>query len=296
MKDFGYVIQNFFTHKDYLVSADLIPGTMYTPLSFIFEAVLLLTIITAAVYVSKHPKLIKPIFKHLWFVLLVWEVLIVAWDSTAGKAIAFDAANDLSLYPCSIFLYTLPFIIWGKGIFQKIAYGYICTLGLLGALVNFLYPVSRLTNYSCISFAGFHTFFFHGSMLFVFLVVMLSGLHSYKNVRHWWELFLPCVATLLVSIPANLVNYSHINADYMYFKGQFPIVAKIFGGLSEIKITLILYLLYIFIPALFYLPSYLAYKKRIRTICKYEPVQFLPNCSSEEHHFRKYLKERILRT
>lgn len=262
MKDIEYVIDNFFTHKDFLVPASQIPGTMYTPLHFIFEASLLLFIIASALYIVKNKKNEKPVLTGLWVILMIWEAAIIFWDSTAGRYDGLDLAVNLSLYPCSIFLYTLPFIIWGKGIWKQMACGYMCTLGMLGAVVNFLYPIARLTTYSCISFAGFHTFFFHGSMLFVYLVLVLSGEHRYQNVSHWWELFLPCIPSLIVSIPANIVNYSSINADYMYFKGRFFVLQQLFGNLSEVQITLILYGMYIFIPALFYLPSYLCGKSR----------------------------------
>ena len=262
MKDFHYLIQNFFTHKDYLAPAEQIPGTIFTPLSFAFEAVVLLMIFTGAYWVSRKQERIKPTFRTLWFVLLVWEVVIILWENFSGETKGMDWATSLSLYPCSIFLYTLPFMIWGHGVARRIAYGYISTLGLLGALVNFLFPLSRLTTYSCISFPGFHTFAFHGSMLFVFCVVMMSRSHSYCHVEHWWELFLPCVASLIVSIPANLLNYSPIDADYMYFTGDFPLLTAIFAGVPEIAITAILYVLYILVPATFYLPSYLCHLVR----------------------------------
>lgn len=264
MKDFGYVIENFFTHKDYLVPASQIPGTIFTPLQFIFEAVLLAIIIGSAIYVAKHKNMIKPVFITLWVALVILEVLIVAWDSLSGKKMGFDLAVNLSLYPCSIFMYAMPFAIWGKGNLKKMACGYVCTLGLLGAAVNYIYPVARLTTYSCISFAGFHTFFYHGTMLFTCMVMLISGYHRYTNVTHWWELFLPCVLSLVISIPANIINYSSINADYMYFRGQFPLLAKIFAGVSEVKITLVLYILYILVPALFYLPSYISQKRKMR--------------------------------
>lgn len=257
MKDLGYVLENFFTHKDYLVAAQYIPGTLYTPLHLIFEAILLIIIFGYAFYLNRHRHLIKRTFAILWFILLILEVAIIFWDSTAGKVKGLDLANDLSLYPCSIFLYTLPFAIWGEGLSKKIACGYICTLGMLGAVVNFLYPISRLTSYSCISFPGFHTFFFHGSMLFVYIVMMMSGYHRYSHIESPKELILPCVASVIVSIPANIINYSPINADYMYFKGRFFLLAKLFPHCNCVQITLILYFLYITIPALFYLPSLL---------------------------------------
>lgn len=277
MKDYHYILENFFTHKDFLVPADQIPGTLFTPLQFIFEAILLSVILCSAVYVSRHKQLVRPVLMTVWVCLVIWEFVIVTWDSVAGKTIGLDLTTNLSLYPCSIYLYAMPFFFWGRELFRRMACGYVCTLGLLGAVVNFLYPVSRLTSYSCISFAGFHTFFFHGSMLFTCLVMLLSGNHRYTRITHSWELLLPCVPSLLLSIPANIVNYSPIHADYMYFRGEFPLLAKLFANLSDIRITLILYLLYITIPALFYLPSYLAHKRRefLRQSCSLPDVQLI---------------------
>lgn len=257
MKDLQYLIQNFFTHKDYLAPADQIPGTLFTPLHFAFAAVLAVIVAAAVIQVARHPRHIKPTFIGLWIAMAVWEVVIVAWDSMAGIQPGLDLQTNLSLYPCSLYLYTMPFIIWGKGLVKRMACGYMCTLGLLGGAINFFYPAIQLSSYSCISFMGFHTFFFHAALVFTCAVLLVTGEHRYTHVNHWWELFLPCVFSLALSIPANIVNYSHINADYMYFRGEFPIVAAIFGNTPDIVITAVLYLLYIFIPMIFYLPSYI---------------------------------------
>lgn len=261
MKDLTYVLENFWTHKDFLVSPDQIPGTLYSPMQWVFEAVVLAIIIAAVVYVSRHKRLIKPVFIVNLITLVVLEFIIIYWDSMAGKNPGFDPRTSLSLYPCSIFMYAMPFAIWGRGTAKQAACGYVCTLGLMGALVNFIYPVTRLATYSCISFPAFHTFYFHGSMLFTCMVMLMSGYHSFRNVDRWWELFLASLPGLIVSIPANLVNYSPIDADYMYFRGKFPLVAGIFSGMSDVMVTAIIYVLYLFVPAMFYLPSYLAQRK-----------------------------------
>ena len=266
MKDLHYVLENFFTHRDYLVDAAQIPGTLFTPLHFLFEAVLLAVIISGALYVAKHGKLIRPVFTGIWVTLVIWEFVIIAWDSTAGKTVGLDLRTNLSLYPCSIYLYAMPFILWGRGAPRQMACGYLFTLGMMGAVVNFLYPISRLTDYSCISFPGFHTFAFHGSMLFTYLVMVRSGMHSYATGGRWQALFYPSMFSLFLSIPANLINYSPIDADYMYFKGQFPLLQKLFVGVQPISITLILYGLYLFIPAMFYLPDYLRERQTVQSV------------------------------
>ena len=158
----------------------------------------------------------------------------------------------------------MPFILWGKGAPRQMACGYMFTLGMMGAVVNFLYPISRLTDYSCLSFAAFHTFAFHGSMLFTYLVMIRSGMHSYTTGGRWQALFYPSVFSLILSVPANLINYSPIDADYMYFKGQFPLLQSL--NLPPMTMTLILYGLYLMIPALFYLPDYLRQRQVFQAV------------------------------
>ncbi len=238
MKDFGYVIENFFTHKDFLVPPHLIPGTIGTPLSIVFEVALLAFIIVSAVYVSKRKRLVKPVLvglwavlvvwefgiiywnsvsgRHvgldlvldlplypcsiylyalpmivLWAVLVVWEFGIIYWNSVSGRHVGLDLVLDLPLYPCSIYLYALPMIVWGNAFWRRLGCGYMATLGVLGAVVNFVYPVARLTTYSCISFAGFHTFSFHGSMLFTWLVLLRCGMLHYGGAKRVRDLFTP---------------------------------------------------------------------------------------------------------
>ena len=256
MKDMHYVLENFFTHKDYLVPGSQIPGTLFTPLHFLFAAALFTLIFSSAFYVSRHRKLLKPVLASVWAVMVVWEFGIIYWDSVAGKVIGLDLQTNLSLYPCSLYLYTMPFVLWGKGKIKQACCGYICTLGLLGAMINLIFPLTRLYDYSCISFAGMHTFCFHGSMLLTFLVLVLSDYHRYDCVTTWQGLLLPCIPSLILSVPANLVNYA-IGSDYMFFTGQFPVVARIFGHTRPVLITMTMYLLYILMPALFYLRGYM---------------------------------------
>lgn len=261
MKNFAYLLRNFFTHKDFLPAASELPGTLFSPMAFAFSAVVLALVVAGAWYVSRRRELIRKVFAVQWAVIVVLEFAVVIWESVSGSKVGLDLQSNLSLYPCSLYIYTMPFLIWGRGIWKKMACGYLLTLGLLGALVNFFYPVTRLSYYSCISFPGFHTFFFHGSMLFTCLVVLRSDYAGYRatSLR---ELFYPCIPTLLLSIPANLVNYSAIDADYMFFRGKMGVVSAALPGLNEVEITLTLYALYILIPALFFLPSYLAERRK----------------------------------
>ena len=48
----------------------------------------------------------------------------------------------------------------------------------------------------------------------------------------------------------------------MFFRGKFPLVGAILSGANEIQITLVIYILYILVPAMFYLPSYILRRRR----------------------------------
>ena len=161
-------------------------------------------------------------------------------------------------------MYAMPFAIWGKGYVRHAACGYVCTIGLIGASVNFFYPATILPNYSCISFAGFHTFFYHGAMMFTCLAMLISGYHRYTHVKKWWIPFLAAIPILLVSIPANIVNYSPINADYMFFRcnGIEPF-ASLLGWMPDWATTLLMYAGYILVCAAFYFPSFISQKIKI---------------------------------
>lgn len=158
MKDFGYLIENFFTHKDFLAPAHELPGTMFTPLHFVFAGIVLAIVIVAAIVVGRKEKAIKPVFIAVWVTVVVLEIAKIIWESVSGRQIGIEWTGILPLYPCSLYMYAMPFAIWGKGNVKKAACGYVCTVGLLGGCINFFYPMTVLPTYSCISFAGMHTF------------------------------------------------------------------------------------------------------------------------------------------
>lgn len=265
MWTFSDVIKHFFTHKDFLPSADKIPGTIFTPLHFITSAILAVAVGLLVYFLRKQKeKNLKILFTVLWAVFLVWEISKITWETVTGKVIAFEWTGNIPLYPCSLFLYLMPFGIWGKGIIRKAACGYICTVGLIGGLINFVYPFNVLQYYSCISFAGFNTLFYHATLVFVALLMLTSGYHSYKNVVKIWDLiaaFLPCLA---FSIPCHIIN-TIVHADYMFFRCTFGFLYPIGSALPYAVASVFVYIAYAIMCMGFYLPSFLR-NQRVKKI------------------------------
>lgn len=262
---FSDLFKNFFTHKDFLPSADKIPGTLFTPLHIVFAALVLGAVIFFAIFLAKKSeKTMRTVFAVVWACLVVLEVSKILWETYAGDDVWFEWGGVLPLYPCSIFMYAMPFAIWGKGRVRYAGCGYVCTLGLLGGTINFVYPANILSNYSAISFAGFHTFFYHGALVFCALAMIISGYHSYAKAKKWVDLLLPAVPALCVSVIANIVNFSEIGSDYMFFRLSSFFFAPIGAALPTAVCVVIVYVLYIIIHAAPYLPCFIKNRRKAK--------------------------------
>jgi len=251
------LIENFFTHKDFLGGLDL-PGRLFSPLHLIFSACLLAVIIYSAFRVAKKSESAqRKLLLTLWAFFVIFEIVKTLYEAFLGSEIRFEVGGVLPLYPCSVYLYSLPFCFSKNRRVRLAACGYLFTMGLLGAAINFVYPANVLSNYSCISFMGFHTLSYHGTMLFSMLVLLISGYHRYNGIEKPGELILPALPMLIISIPANIVNFSPIGSDYMFFKCNSFFLPAIFGGIPDGVTTVMAYLLYAILPGMFYLPGYI---------------------------------------
>lgn len=258
---FKDLILNFFTHKDFLPSADKIPGTMFTPLHFIFAALMAAIVIVGIIVVKRLPeRKIKLVFTIVWAVITAAEAAKLIWECF-GREFSFELSGSLPFYPCSIWMYAMPFIIWGKGRVRDAACGYVCTMGLVGGLINFFYPATILYSYSCISFPGFQTFFYHGAMVFTMFVLVLSGYHKISFAKNVLDCFLASIPALIMSVFSNTANIL-LGTDYMFFRCNSFFLAPIGEALPDGLSFVLAYIIYILFCASPYLISYAIRKRK----------------------------------
>ena len=263
---FSDLILNFFTHKDFLPSADQIPGTMFTPLHFIFSAIMAAIVILGIIIVRRLPeKKIKTVFALLWAVLTTAEMIKLIWETTTGRTVEFNWVGNLPVYPCSIWMYAMPFVIWGRGRVRNAACGYVCTLGLVGGLINFVYPATILGSYSAISFPGFQNFFYHGAIVFSAFVLMTSGYHRIDHAENIFDCFLSVIPAYIMSIFANTANII-LGTDYMFFRCNSFFLAPIGAALPDALTFPITYLIYAIICSTPYLIAYGIKRKRLSAV------------------------------
>lgn len=267
MDTLAQLFKNFFTHKDFLPSADQIPGTLFTPLHLVFSVLCLTAVILLSIYLSKKStKTLRTVYAVIWVAVVVSEAAKILWETYCGATVNFEWGGILPLYPCSIFMYALPFAIWGGEKVRFAACGYVCTLGFLGGAINFVYPANVISNYSCISFAGLHTLFYHGAIVVCALSMLLSGYHKFSDSAKKGMLLLPAVPLLIMSLPANIVNFSPIGSDYMFFKLNSFFFAPIGAATPDWLSVIIVYIAYLIIHTVPYLPFYFKAKKQTKKV------------------------------
>lgn len=261
MWSIAQTLQNFFTHKDFLPHPDHIPGTLFDALHLGVAAVLTVAVVVLAVVLARRSeRTVRTVFGVLWATVTVLEIVKIVWETCAGAQVRVEWGGILPLYPCSIFMYAMPFAVWGRGRVRYAACGYVCTLGLLGGAVNFFYPANVLGNYSCLSFAGVQTLLYHGAIVFCALAMLISRYHSFGGVAKWWQPLLPAVPFLAVSVVANAVNFSSVGSDYMFFRLNSMFFTPLGAATPDWLGVVLVYAAYLLIHALPYLPSYIAGK------------------------------------
>lgn len=257
------LLRNFFTHKDFLPPPEAWPGTLFTPLQIGFCAAVAVFIAFSCIRCAKKSEASqKKIFFILWLLMLISEPVIIIWESLSGITPGFSWTADLPFWPCSIFLLAAPFAIFGKGSVRFAACGYICTLGLLGGAVNFVYPATYLSRYSCLSLAGLRTVFYHGAMVFTAVTMLLSGYHSFKGIQNWKQVLLPLVPALIFSVPSIITNSLIPGADYMFFKMESFFFAPIGRATPDWLSAVLVYIIYLIIHCGPHFPSYLKNRKK----------------------------------
>ena len=143
----------------------------------------------------------------LWATAVTIDIVKIIVNLCVG----FSIGGHLPLYVCSLFMYVMPFAIWGKGVFKNIASAYVCTLGLFGAIGNYVTP-SVVTRYSIFSFYGFHTTLYHTLLLIAPFVLLCTGYFRFRLKEFGWLV----LGFVIVTIPVVIFNYI-ADTNYMYF-------------------------------------------------------------------------------
>lgn len=181
---------------------------------------LFLVTITGVSFALKNTKTtnkndIKKIIKITTIIVWILEILKIGFMCIIGEANNLNRV--MPLYYCSLLLYAGILSSYGKGIFKKMGDVFLGTGGIIGGIVFLLFPTTSLPEFPLFHFISFHSFFFHGTMIYLGLLLYKSKYIELKFSDFKYYALL----ILLICLGAYAVN-TRYDCNLMFISKDFP--------------------------------------------------------------------------
>lgn len=133
--------------------------------------------------------------------------------------------NDfVPLYYCSLTLPAGAMSAWARGKWRRMGDAFLATGGLVGGAVFLLFPTTSLLRYPALHFISLHSFFLHGLMVYLGLLLLLHGTYRVR-LRDATAVAALVSAMCAVALCFNLV-YDRVSgkevANLMFLSKDFP--------------------------------------------------------------------------
>lgn len=133
--------------------------------------------------------------------------------------------EPIPMYFCSMLLYCPWFAISNNKHLRKIGTTFLTMGGILAAIAFFAYPNSCIPNYPIYHFMCLRTMLFHGSMIYVGLLILLTGYDKPKLKDYkYFAIVLGCAC--IISYIWNSICIAtgfNVDANMMYIMKPFEI-------------------------------------------------------------------------
>ena len=149
---------------------------------------------------KKSKEQIRGIIKRLLILVWILEIFRIAYKLYCGDLRFLE--SYMPLFFCSIFLYSGLFSSFGKGKLKRAGDVVLATGSLVGGVVFLFYPATSLPDYPAFHFVSVHSFFYHGSMVYAGLLMLISGYIKLKKSDIWLyalSVFVMCMAAFLIN-------------------------------------------------------------------------------------------------
>lgn len=203
---------------------------------------------------KKNQEQVHKIIRRLTIIVCILEVIKITFNLTIGSA--RNVNNYLPLYYCSMLMYAGILSSFGKGKVRRIGDVFLATGSIVGGIIFILFPTTSLPSYPAYHFISLHSFFFHGTM--VFLGILLNITNYIKLEKNDIKYFAILVGILCFI--ALIIN-NIFDSNLMFISKNFPnspleILYKLTNG--TIIYNIIMILVQITLP--FYIPYYIINK------------------------------------
>ncbi|MBQ7160470.1 MAG: YwaF family protein [Clostridia bacterium] len=170
-------------------------------------------------------------FRYLSVFMILLEIAKVAWESywdvKTGRG--FNFSGILPLDTCSIFLFALPLVGFGRGKVRECAAAWLATLGLAGGVSNILF-IQALKWYPIFTFGATFSMFYHFMMAFVALWIVASGYLEFTAK----DIIYAFIPHAIFSLPVIILDYI-FGWDYMLYReaGGVPVINGLAAKLAD---------------------------------------------------------------
>ena len=195
---------------------DYEPCGIFTTGHFILLTVTIICIILALKFTyRKNKEDVYKIIKNLTIIICILEIIKIVFSIYQGSFA--DVNSYIPLYYCSILLYAGILSSFGKGNFKRAGDVCLATGSIIGGIVFLIYPSTSLPMYPAFHFLSIHSFFFHGTMVYLGILI---------NITNYVELKLSdakyfAIIIAIMSILALIVNKIS-NGNLMFISHNFP--------------------------------------------------------------------------
>ncbi len=209
---------------------------------FVVMGIWFILIVLISVFLRKktkdNKKTLYTIYKVLAIIMPLLDIFKICFstyfDLKNGES--FNWGGILPLYSCSMLLYFLPFVAWGKGKMRKYSIAFFCTVGMVAGISNFIY-LSSAGYYPIFTYGSMYSIFFHGVIVFVGMSLMICD--EYKpTFASIIDGMIPILMFSVIVIPVNFIikyNTDDGYVDYMMLMScnRLPVFIDISNFLSE---------------------------------------------------------------
>ena len=195
---------------------EYVPCVIFTMQHFEIIIITVLGIIFALKNtVNKTKDEVTQIIRKCTIIMWILEIIMIAFKLCTGDVRNLN--NYVPLYYCSLLLYAGLLSSFGKGKLKRIGDVFLATGGIIGGLVFIVLPTTSLPSYPMLHMVSLHSFFFHGTMIYLGLLI---------DITHYIELNLSDIkyfATLVggICVLAYIIN-KKFGSNLMFISQNFP--------------------------------------------------------------------------
>ena len=172
------------------------PCGIFTANHFKLIIITILFIIIALKFtINKSKEKVHQIIRNVTIVMWLLEVVRIVFTLKYNSL--KDVNTYLPLYYCSLLLYAGLLSSFAKGKLKRVGDVFLATGGIVGGIIFMIMPTTSLPTYPAWHFISIHSFLFHGTMVYLGLLI-------------------------------NITNYIELNAsDITYFAGLVGIICVV---------------------------------------------------------------------